>query len=163
MKVRKVKAPSSIFAFIMVFVRSLPAYSFKSTDFVPGQRNGWLSEKDPQYVAEEATISGSMEMIWELPLKEFRECWNSVPSVPPQDCPKPGVDVLISDKDVWIDNENLVRIKIYKSTAVQENAALVLRLHGGGWVFGNCSTEEVENLRLGNLTSCVVVSVGYRL
>jgi acetyl esterase len=55
-----------------------------------------------------------------------------------------------------------VGVRIYRSTSAGPLPVLVY-LHGGGWVLGNCDTCDPLCRALANAAPCVVVSVDYRL
>ena len=57
-----------------------------------------------------------------------------------------------------------IPVRIYTpEQAVAHDAALVVWLHGGGWVIGDLDTADATARALANRSGAVVVSVGYRL
>jgi acetyl esterase len=74
-----------------------------------------------------------------------------------------GAPVMHQTTDVSVAGEaGPIRARVYRPTA-NENAAVVLLIHGGGWAFG--SIEETEPLAryLAAESGAVVVSTSYRL
>jgi acetyl esterase len=74
-----------------------------------------------------------------------------------------GAPVMHRTTDVSVPGEaGPIRARVYRPTA-NENAAMVLLIHGGGWAFG--SIEETEPLarHLATESGAVVVSTSYRL
>ncbi|KAL2866078.1 Alpha/Beta hydrolase protein [Aspergillus lucknowensis] len=56
-----------------------------------------------------------------------------------------------------------LELRIYKDKSLDRKGILFFVTHGGGWVFGDHSTEEAMNRLVAKRTSSVVVSVNYRL
>lgn len=74
-----------------------------------------------------------------------------------------GAPVPFQTTDVQVPGEaGVIRARVYRPTA-NDNAPMVLLIHGGGWAFG--SIEETEPLAryLAALSGAVVVSTSYRL
>lgn len=74
-----------------------------------------------------------------------------------------GAPVMHRTTDVSVPGEaGPIRARVYRPT-VNDNAPMVLLIHGGGWAFG--SIEETEPLarHLASLSGAVVVSTSYRL
>ncbi|KAI0134314.1 esterase/lipase/thioesterase [Xylariales sp. AK1849] len=149
----------------MVYIKSKPEYTVLDRDFKPGPKNGRLSAKGPYYAAIEHVTKDALSQMWggDVPMDKFKEGWASAPPVIPDDCPLPGKDVILSKTKVPVRDGTTVEIKIYKSPKVQPSAALIFRMHGGGWTVCSHGVEEAENLYFGALMNAVVVSVDYRM
>ncbi|KAI1842263.1 hypothetical protein JX265_006890 [Neoarthrinium moseri] len=140
-------------------------YTVLDPNFKPGPKNGHLSGKDPNYAAVEQVTEDALRPMWggDVPMDKFKEAWATAPPAIPDNCPVAGKDVLLSKTKVPVRDGTTIEIKIYKSPKVQPNAALVFRMHGGGWTVGAHETEEAENLYFGAIPNVVVVSVDYRM
>ncbi len=55
-----------------------------------------------------------------------------------------------------------VRMRAYRATP-NENAPVILQIHGGGWAFGSIEETEPLSRHLAKATGAVVVSTSYRL
>jgi acetyl esterase/lipase len=148
----------------MVVIKSKSDYVI-TDNFKPGPKNGHLSEKDPEFVEVEATTVEALAPLWaaEVPLDKFKESWLLAPPALPEGCPEPGRDVFISKMKVPVRDGTQIEIQIYRPSEPRTDAALVFRMHGGGWTVGSHEIEEAENRYLGALPNAVVVSVDYRM
>ncbi len=54
-------------------------------------------------------------------------------------------------------------LRIYKPKGLQENAPVVMDIHGGGWVGGNLDIDNYRCIELAQRTPCAVIGVDYRL
>ena len=151
----------------MGFLKPKPEYVQLDPNFQPGPRNGHLSEPHPVYESAFGPVEEIMARIWnsDIPLAELRKALSGAPPTVPDSCPEPGRDVYISYTKVPVRDGTPIELKIYKSAKNPNplNAALILRMHGGGWVVGSHETEAAELLYLGALPGVVLVSVDYRL
>jgi len=68
----------------------------------------------------------------------------------------------ISNKVLNINNSNEVKVRIYKSKD-DNDQAVIMYFHGGGFVVGNLESHDSTCRRLAKQNSCIVVSVDYRL
>ena len=69
-------------------------------------------------------------------------------------------------KDIEIDgpdNNQKLKLRIYKPKDVKENAPVVMDIHGGGWVGGNLDIDNYRCIEIAQRTPCVVIGVDYRL
>lgn len=148
----------------MVQIKSKSDYVI-TDNFKPGPKNGHLSVKDPEFVEVEATTVEALAPLWaaEVPLDKFKESWLLAPPALPEGCPEPGRDVFISKMKVPVRDGTQIEIQIYRPPEPRTDAALVFRMHGGGWTVGSHEIEEAENRYLGALPNAVVVSVDYRM
>jgi acetyl esterase/lipase len=75
-----------------------------------------------------------------------------------------GTDVLTSTRLVPVRDGTEIDIKIYRrrTGCEGEAAALMFRMHDGGWATGGHDMEEAENLWLAASHDVVLVSVDYR-
>src|SRR5579871_5121852 len=55
-----------------------------------------------------------------------------------------------------------VRMRAYRATP-NDDAPIILQIHGGGWVFGSIEETEPLSRHLAKATGAVVVSTSYRL
>jgi acetyl esterase len=79
---------------------------------------------------------------------------------PPRVMPPPPAGLVIEDRR--IDGELAVPVRIYRPND-RRNLGLVINVHGGGWVAGSIDGDDARCRIIAERTSCVVVSVGYRL
>ncbi|KAK6214630.1 hypothetical protein LQW54_004138 [Pestalotiopsis sp. IQ-011] len=149
----------------MVNIKTTSDYVVAAPDFKPGPKNGHLSAKDPNFAAIEADFTAATAPMWDpgLPLDKFKESWLSAPPAIPDGCPVPGQDVFLSKMKVPVRDGSEVEIQIYRPPEPRTDAALVFRMHGGGWTVGGHEIDEAENRYLGALPNAVVVSVLYRM
>ena len=56
-----------------------------------------------------------------------------------------------------------IPVRIYRPSVLTENAPVLIWMHGGGFVMGNVSNDDVLCLGMAQSGQCVVVSVDYRL
>jgi acetyl esterase/lipase len=144
-------------------LKSEPEYIKIDPNFKPLPKNGHLSKIDPAFASMKDAAEAAVAGLWQYTdWPSFRAAW-SVPPLLPDYCPKPDKDVLTSTRMVPVRDGAEVEIKIYKSPNVERNAALVFKMHGGGWSIGSHGTEEIENLICAAHLEVVVVSVDYRM
>ncbi|ETS81646.1 hypothetical protein PFICI_06648 [Pestalotiopsis fici W106-1] len=112
-------------------------------NFKPGPKNGHLSVKDPNFAEVEAATVEALAPLWEaaVPLDKFKEGWVTAPPAIPDGCPEPGKDVFISQMKVTVRDGTEIEIQIYRPPELRTDAALVFRMHGGGWTVGSHSTS----------------------
>ncbi|KAB5518200.1 Alpha/Beta hydrolase protein [Coniochaeta sp. 2T2.1] len=149
-------------------LRSSPAYSSSSTPITPLPKNGHISTPDPAYASSQtkASLDSALVSIWKHKAwPTFRHAWDTLlPPTPVQlTWPRDGREVLTSFQHVPVRDGHKVEIKIYRRPDVTPGAAMVFRMHGGGWATGGHGMEEAENLYLAFRHEVVVVSVAYRL
>lgn len=134
-------------------------------NFKPGPKNGHLTGGHLAMETMFMPVEAQMAPLWDadMPLDDLKKVFSSAPPQIPEGCPQPGKDLTITYNKVTVRDGGVVELKIWKSIKPQLNAALVLRMHGGGWTVGSHEMEESENLYLGALPNVVVVSVDYRM
>jgi acetyl esterase/lipase len=150
----------------MVHIKTTPEYWTLDPNFKPGPKNGHLSAKDANYAAIEQVTVDALKPMWgdDVPMDQFKAVWANSPAAIPNGCPAPGKDVLLSKTHVPVRDGTTVEIKVYRAPrAAPGGAALVFRMHGGGWTVGTHEIEEAENRYFGALPNAVVVSVDYRM
>ncbi|OIW23612.1 hypothetical protein CONLIGDRAFT_649638 [Coniochaeta ligniaria NRRL 30616] len=144
-------------------LKATPQYIPVDPNFKPLPKNGHLSKVDPSFAAIKDAADAAVAGLWEAKdWPTFRKLWD-MPAQIPEWCPKEGQEVLTSTRLVPVRDGATVEIKVYKSRNVKKNAALVLKMHGGGWAIGGHETEQVENLVMAGHPEVVVVSVDYRM
>ncbi|KAH8903278.1 hypothetical protein BR93DRAFT_198320 [Coniochaeta sp. PMI_546] len=77
--------------------------------------------------------------------------------------PQEGREVLTSTRLVPVRDGAEIEIRVYQRPNVNPEAALMFRMHGGGWATGGHGMEEAENFCLAAKHEVVLVSVAYRL
>ncbi len=91
-----------------------------------------------------------------------------------QEAAKRQLDVLLSYElydgmsmeDIEIDgmDENQkIKLRIYRPKNVSNPSGVILEIHGGGWVGGSLDIDNYRCIELTQKTSCVVIGVDYRL
>jgi acetyl esterase/lipase len=144
-------------------LKAMPEYIPVPDNFNPLPKNGHLSKIDPTFAAMKDAADAAVADLWKAKdWTTFRKNWE-LPVQIPEWAPKEGKDVLTSTRQVPVRDGAQVEIRLYKSPNVQKNAALVLKMHGGGWALGGHDTEHVENLVMGAHREVVVVSIDYRM
>lgn len=75
--------------------------------------------------------------------------------------PRPGgvaaADMLVPTADVEIP------VRLYRPRAAGGKLGVVLYMHGGGWILGDCDSHDQVTARMAEATGCAVLSVAYRL
>ncbi|KAB5575300.1 alpha/beta hydrolase fold-domain-containing protein [Coniochaeta sp. 2T2.1] len=144
------------------------AYTSSSTPFTSFPKNGHLSTSDPAYASSQtkATLDTALASIWQHETwPTFRRAWDTL--LPPTPVrltwPREGREVLTSFQHVPVRDGHLVETKTYRRPDVKPDAAMMFRMHGGGWATGGHGMEEAENLYLAFRHDVVVIGVAYRL
>ncbi len=97
-------------------------------------------------------------------MSEFKDALQNLPPVLAPDCPKLGEDVITSTLTATARDGTPITLRVYRSPkAAVATATMAFKIHGGGWVVGDSSVEELENRYLGAQPGVVVVSVHYRM
>ncbi|CAI4220209.1 unnamed protein product [Parascedosporium putredinis] len=123
-----------------------PQYIKLVPDFKPLPKYGHLSEITPEFAAIRSAVDKAYEGDAAIP-----------PGGP--DRSKLVTEILhFPARD-----GHSVELKVYKSPNVVENATLVYRMHGGGWVIGNHETDGAENVYAAFNPNLIVISVDYRM
>jgi acetyl esterase/lipase len=122
-----------------------------------------LSEIDPEFAPLREELDKNFAVLWSLPLDEFKTAWLTAPLVLPGGAPEPGKDYEVADQQIPMKDGAEVELRVYRPMKWTENATLVLKAHGGGWVVGSHQVEEVENRMLAAHAGVVVASVDYRM
>lgn len=152
----------------MVVTKDKPEHITIDPNFKPLPKYGHYSELDAGFAQLKPMIDSGVDAMWapELSLEEFRKLWLS-DSPPPPGCPKEGEDVTTETQRMPVRDGANIEIKVYrakeKSSSSSSTPALMLRVHGGGWVVGGHCTEHSENLLVAGRTNTVIVSVDYRM
>ena len=98
----------------------------------PKPKYGYLSEIDPEFAPLREATDESFVALWSLPIDEFKVAWLDAPVPLPDDPPQPGKDYEVSDQQIPVRDGAKVGLRLYKPIEHVENAALVLKAHGGG-------------------------------
>lgn len=53
--------------------------------------------------------------------------------------------------------------RLYRPTKADGKLGVVLYLHGGGWILGDCDSHDQVTARMAAATGCAVLSIAYRL
>ncbi|HVJ33260.1 MAG TPA: alpha/beta hydrolase [Terriglobia bacterium] len=56
-----------------------------------------------------------------------------------------------------------IPVRLYRPREAAGRVGVVLYLHGGGWVLGDCDSHDQATSRMAEATGCAVLSVAYRL
>lgn len=149
----------------MGFLKSTLDYVKVPANFKSGPKHGHYSEMDPQYAKIGPPMAQMMLEGWkkDQPMDQFKAMFLNPDPPVPEDCPKPGKDISLERINVPMRDGAQRELKIYRNFKVQKNAALVYKIHGGGWTIGSHEVEEAENRYIAGLTNVVVVSIDYRL
>lgn len=134
-----------------------------STTPQPKPEYGHLSEIDPEFAPLRAELDKNFAVLWSLPLDEFKTAWLTAPLVLPDGAPMPDQDYEVADQQIPMRDGAEVELRVYRPMKRTENATLVLKAHGGGWVVGSHQVEEVENRTMAAHCGVVVASVDYRM
>ncbi|KAF4981609.1 hypothetical protein FZEAL_2621 [Fusarium zealandicum] len=148
----------------MVTTKDTPEYVPIDPGFKPLPKYGHLSELDPGFAIAKDAIDQLLDQWWQpsVSLEDFRKLWQAN-QIAPEGCPVEGEHVLTETQQIPMRDGALVEIKTYAAKEKKPGSALVMRLHGGGWVVGGHCTEHAENLVIAGRTNSVVVSVDYRM
>jgi len=129
----------------------------------PLPKYGDLSEIDPEFAPFREEIDKNFVVLWGLPMDEFKAAWLSAPVALPENPPEQGKDYEIEELQVPVRDGTKIGVRLYKPITPVENAVLVLKAHGGGWVVGSHEVEEVENRMIAAHAKAIVASVDYRM
>ncbi|ROT35094.1 hypothetical protein SODALDRAFT_346625 [Sodiomyces alkalinus F11] len=149
----------------MGYLRSKLEYVSVPSNFKPGPKHGHYSDMDAEYAKVGPPLAKMMLEGWtkDMPMEQFKAMFlNEDPPVP-EDCPQPGKDISLERLKVPMRDGAERELKIYKNFKAQKNAALVYKMHGGGWTVGSHEIDEAENRYIAGLTNVVVVSIDYRM
>ena len=72
----------------------------------------------------------------------------------------------MTQEDIQVPGPNsgqTIRLRVFKPAEREENAPVIMDIHGGGFTSGALETDNRRCVALARLTGCVVVSVEYRL
>ncbi|KAI1861727.1 uncharacterized protein JN550_010667 [Neoarthrinium moseri] len=142
-----------------------PKYVEVDADFKPLPKYGHLSQKTPQFAEAEPAIKAAY-----APFSDLMPDWPTIragagdPDAPmPPGGPDPYRDVATELLQFAARDGHMIELKVYKSLNVKQDATLVYRMHGGGWVVGRHEVDGAENVYAATHKNIVVVSVDYRL
>ncbi|PGH28273.1 hypothetical protein AJ80_00164 [Polytolypa hystricis UAMH7299] len=153
----------------MSWCKAKAEYVLPDPNLAPGPKHGHWSYRapDPALEAAELAAENALNQAWgfgrDISVDDFKKNIESLPFAVPEGWPEPGRDVDISYMKAPVRDGTALELKVYRSKSSRENATLIFRMHGGGWVVGCHETEEPENRLLGSLPNVVVVSVHYRM
>lgn len=72
-------------------------------------------------------------------------------------------NVISGDDTVRVDDQNTVRVRVYRPDKLDEPLPALIWLHGGGYCVGSLDQDDDWVRRLVQAVGCAVVSVDYRL
>ncbi|KAB5551068.1 alpha/beta hydrolase fold-domain-containing protein [Coniochaeta sp. 2T2.1] len=136
----------------------------------PGPRHGHWSDRTPNAAFEQAEQEAERLNLqaWGYgrngTLAEFKNALQKLPALVSPDSPRLGEDVVSNILTAPARDGTPIELRVYRSTrAATTLATLAFKIHGGGWVVGDSSVEELENRWLGAQPDVVVASVHYRM
>jgi predicted acyl esterase len=98
----------------------------------PPPKHGHLSEIDPEFAKLKDEVDKTFDVLWSLPLDEFKAAWLSAPVAFPNNAPQPGQDYAVLEQEAPVRDGTKLGIRIYKPLKCESAATLVLKAHGGG-------------------------------
>ncbi|KAK7968969.1 AB hydrolase superfamily protein [Apiospora saccharicola] len=132
--------------------------------FTPLPKHGHLTQHHEEYAAVQPVIDVMYDQIWALPdFDAFRQVGRGADAAVPPGGPDRAHDVVTELLHFPARDRHVVELKVYKSLRVRDGAALMLRMHGGGWCVGDHEADGAENVYAAARHNIVVVSVDYRL
>ncbi|KAF0325698.1 hypothetical protein GQ607_007140 [Colletotrichum asianum] len=147
----------------MLTEKTKPEYVDLDTEFHPLPKHGHLSAKHPVYTASEAAIGTMYE---EARKQEnfalLRSVFVDADAPMPRGGPDRYRDVITELLYFKARDGKEIELKVYKSPNVEPNAALMYRMHGGGWCVGRHEVDGAENVYAATNKNIIVVSVCYR-
>lgn len=129
----------------------------------PKPEYGHLSQLDPDFAPLQDQLDKNFAALWSLPLAELKDAYRNAPVALPEGVPESGKDYEVSNQQIRMRDGTEIELRMYRPMKRVENATLVLKAHGGGWVVGSHQVEEVENRMIAAYTGAVVASVDYRM
>ncbi|KAK8055608.1 hypothetical protein PG993_000835 [Apiospora rasikravindrae] len=147
-----------------LILKSKPDYVDLDADFTPLPKHGHLTQPHAEYAVVQPAIDAMYDQIWALPdFDAFREVGRGVDALMPPGGPGRARDVVTEFLHFPARDGYTIELKVYKSPKMQKGAALMLRMHGGGWCVGGHETDGAESVYAAARHNIVVVSVDYRL
>ncbi|KAB5580229.1 Alpha/Beta hydrolase protein [Coniochaeta sp. 2T2.1] len=136
----------------------------------PGLQHGHWSDRAPNPAFDEAEQEAERLNLqaWGYgrngTLAEFKDALQNLPALVSPDSPRLGEDVVSNTLTAPARGGTRIELRVYRNPKPAPNpATLAFKMHGGGWVVGDSSVEELENRWLGAQPDVVVVSVHYRM
>lgn len=95
-----------------------------------------LSKIDPEFSREQEQCDKDIAALWALSIEGMREQYRDYPPAIPENTPKPGIDIEITQQVVPVRDGSTIGIRCYKKfKSTPTNALLFLVSHGGGMYF----------------------------
>ncbi|KAI8632637.1 alpha/beta-hydrolase [Xylariaceae sp. FL1651] len=147
----------------MVHLKDKPEYVDIDADFKPLPKYGYLSEKTPEFAAVEPAIRAAYDQLWTCPdWPAVRQLAGDADAPMPPGGPDRYREVTTELLQFPARDGEMIELKIYKSPDVVQDATLVYRMHGGGWVVGRHEVDGAENVYAAVNPNIVVASIDYR-
>lgn len=116
-----------------LILKSKPDYVDLDADFKPLPKHGHLTQPHEEYALVQPAIDAMFDQVWALPdFHEFRQVGLGVDASMPPGGPDRARDVVTEFLQFPARDGHMIELKVYKSPKVQKEAALMLRMHGGG-------------------------------
>ena len=136
-----------------MYLKQKPEYVDLDAPFLPLQKYGHLSKLHPEFSKIESAIANGFGALWNTgSWTAFRELAGNADAAIPSGGPERGRDVLTQLIQFPARDGYMVELKVYRSPKAQENATLMLRMHGGGEI-KTCPSliniSDTVNIRLG--------------
>ncbi|KAI8258750.1 hypothetical protein K4K58_003135 [Colletotrichum sp. SAR11_239] len=143
----------------MLTEKTKPEYVDLDAEFHPLPKHGHLSAKHPVYAASEAAIGAMYAQIQAQPdFASVRRVAGDADAPMPRGGPDRYRDVTTELLYFKARDGEEIELKVYKSPIVRPNAALMYRMHGGGWCVGRHEVDGAENVYAATNKNIVVVS-----
>ncbi|CAI6094598.1 unnamed protein product [Clonostachys chloroleuca] len=134
-------------------------YTTADANFQPLPKHGHLSKMTPEFAELKDATDQMFKPMWEITdMATLLKVGRTDPGTTYEDR-----GIVTEFIQFPASDGTLIELKIYRQPKVQENAALILRLHGGGWMVGCHETDGEENAQAAANHNVVVASVNYRM